>query len=314
MTPVVCLTVCTADRPKLLEALLAWLAEAPAPALAPGAELRVVVVDNRPEDKRTRKVAKRLGPTLGVPFRLVREPVAGIVRARNRAVAAALADGADLVAFVDDDDRPRRDWLAALLAERAASGAELVLGAWGQDPEMRVPAALRQVRFFQPPRLAASRLHGGLPIWGGTYNMLAGRRLLEALAAGREGVFRERFSGTGGEDSDLIIRAARLGFPPAVAAGSVVYRGWHGERATLRGACRRGFRAGVIKGRVAVAHLAADTVEQQRGKAARAAFAKLRLVPRTLARRPELSALLVDLAKDAGEVAGYLGLGYRYYG
>jgi succinoglycan biosynthesis protein ExoM len=312
VTPVVCLTVCTADRPTMLDALLARLAEAPAPALAPGAELRVLVVDNRPEDGRTRKVAKRRGPTLGVPFRLVKEPVPGIVRARNRAVAAALADGADLVAFIDDDDRPRRDWLAALLAEREASGAELVLGTWEQDPDLRVSAALREVRFFQPPRRSPSRLHDGLPIWGGTYNMLASRRLLEALK-GREGVFRERFSRTGGEDSDLIIRAARLGFRPAVAADSVVYRRWHGERATLRGACRRGFRAGVIKGRVAVAHLAADTVEQQRGKAARAALDKLRALPRAARRRAELSALLVDLAKDAGEVAGYLGIGYRYY-
>src|SRR5919206_4964652 len=120
--PRVVICVCTCARPRLLAHLLATLER-----LEPGgldlAELALVVVDNRP-DGTARAVCEAARPRL--PFRLAyaEEPEPGISFARNRALAEAMAMGAELVAFVDDDDEPRPDWLRHLLRVHEETGAD----------------------------------------------------------------------------------------------------------------------------------------------------------------------------------------------
>src|SRR5205823_435633 len=114
----VAVCVCTADRPLPLWRLLTALETAERPA---GCELLLVVVDNRPGSGAADLVALARAR---LPFTVVIETEAapGTSFARNRAVAAALRHGADLVAFVDDDDVPRPDWLVRLIETRDASG------------------------------------------------------------------------------------------------------------------------------------------------------------------------------------------------
>lgn len=68
----------------------------------------VLVVDNAPSDDRTREVAARWGVGYLV------EAVPGLSRARNRGAQVCKSE---IVAYIDDDAVPERNWLTALLRE-----------------------------------------------------------------------------------------------------------------------------------------------------------------------------------------------------
>ena len=129
----VTVAVCTRARPDDLGPCLDSIDRA---RRAYDGDVEVLVVDNAPPDDATRDVvAGRPG------VRYVREPLAGLDVARNRALAEA--DGTWL-AFVDDDVRVDEGWLLGLAAAReehpdAAAVVGLVLPA-----QLETPA---QVRF-----------------------------------------------------------------------------------------------------------------------------------------------------------------------
>lgn len=131
----VTVAVCTRDRPDDLRLCLDSLERARSGW--PG-EVELLVVDNAPPDDRTEQVVRsRPG------VRYVREPLAGLDVARNRALENA---SGTWLAFVDDDVRVDPGWLAGLAAARsehpdAAGVVGLVLPA-----QLETPA---QVRFEQ---------------------------------------------------------------------------------------------------------------------------------------------------------------------
>jgi cellulose synthase/poly-beta-1,6-N-acetylglucosamine synthase-like glycosyltransferase len=100
-TPTVTVVICTRNRPALLQKCLAAVARL---STAP---TQVLVVDNSEGNSDTRKVAQDYGA------RYIIEPVRGLCRARNRALAECQTE---VVAFLDDDVAPAPDWLALLLA------------------------------------------------------------------------------------------------------------------------------------------------------------------------------------------------------
>lgn len=93
--------ICTRDRPDDLQRCLEGISR-----LRPG-DHEVLVIDNAPSDDRSMEVAKRF------PVRYVREDRPGLDHARNRAVAEARGE---VIAYIDDDATPDRDWLYELLA------------------------------------------------------------------------------------------------------------------------------------------------------------------------------------------------------
>jgi glycosyltransferase involved in cell wall biosynthesis len=97
----VTVAVCTRDRAQVLARALDSIGDQTRPPD------EVLVVDNAPSDDATRTLLERRYPDV----RYVREPVAGLDFARNRALAAS--DG-DVVAFIDDDAVADRGWVAAL--------------------------------------------------------------------------------------------------------------------------------------------------------------------------------------------------------
>ncbi len=93
--------VCTRERPDNLARCLAALAALP----DDGQE--VLVVDNRPETRRTEQLVR------GFPgIRYVCQPEGGLNAARNRALRSATGE---IVAFTDDDAVVDAGWLRALL-------------------------------------------------------------------------------------------------------------------------------------------------------------------------------------------------------
>jgi cellulose synthase/poly-beta-1,6-N-acetylglucosamine synthase-like glycosyltransferase len=96
--------ICTQGRPHELGLCLQAVAQ------LRYAKFDVLVVENGPPDFHTRALAECYGA------RYLNSPRLGLSRARND---GARACHTDLVAYLDDDSRPHRDWLQAIAAEFA---------------------------------------------------------------------------------------------------------------------------------------------------------------------------------------------------
>ncbi|MCI0159341.1 glycosyltransferase [Leifsonia shinshuensis] len=147
----VIIAVPTFRRPQKLAALLPLLVEQARELDAAGAtRTAIVVVDNDPDgsarDEVEAAAAVAAAASEPVTIRYTHETQPGIAAARNRALDEA-AD-ARLLAFIDDDERPRPGWLRELVRVQRDTGAALVQG-W-VDPEYEVPPSswILAGRFF----------------------------------------------------------------------------------------------------------------------------------------------------------------------
>ena len=95
------IAVCTRDRARQLERALRSLTEQSRGAA------EILVVDNAPSDDTTRRLVEEVFPGA----RYVREEIAGLDFARNRALTEATGR---VVAFIDDDAVADPDWVAAI--------------------------------------------------------------------------------------------------------------------------------------------------------------------------------------------------------
>jgi GT2 family glycosyltransferase len=110
--PHVTVVICTlGSSPRLLEAVTSLLEQRTH-------ALRIMVVDNDPGSGRTRQ---RLSTIDDPRLCIIEEPLRGLSRARNRALAAA---STPLLAFTDDDARADPLWIRGLLDVFLADAAE----------------------------------------------------------------------------------------------------------------------------------------------------------------------------------------------
>jgi succinoglycan biosynthesis protein ExoM len=241
----------------------------------------------------------------------VAEPERGISHARNRAVREALARGADLVAFVDDDDEPLPDWLRHLVLTQRRTGAELVFGRWCHAPGTVIPDWLAGIRFLQAPQWDRHD-HYGLPAGTGTFNVLLARTLIERLAP--DGVlFLPELARCGGSDRELFVRAVRSGAIFALAPNSFVIRGWNADRLTLPAVLRRGFRLGHTEAIVERRHRSPEELQQWfRFNLAKLCRLLLGLPTRVLSRHKRTKRLY-RIARAVGAINAYLGRNLTYY-
>jgi cellulose synthase/poly-beta-1,6-N-acetylglucosamine synthase-like glycosyltransferase len=136
----VTVAVCTRSHPDSLRACLEAISH-----LVPSPD-DLLVVDNSLGDLETKDVARESGA------RYTREPAEGLSRARNRALAES---NSDVVAFLDDDAVPSRNWLDEILAPFADP---LVASVTGDtlSPESTPPSGNSP-----PPRVVS----GDVPQW-----------------------------------------------------------------------------------------------------------------------------------------------------
>ena len=207
--------ICTRDRPAELAGSLA----ATAAELEPGDA--IVVVDSASTDPgAVREVADAAGATV------VRLERPGLSRARNAGVAAAASE---VVAFTDDDCRPRPGWRNAVLAAFADDGVGAVTG--GVAAEDAGGAMVTTLSATEPARIAGWQdpmdfVHGA--------NMAFRRQALadagpfdELLGAG--GRFRA------GEDHDMILRVLVAGWAVVHDPAAVVaHRQWRSRPQVVR--------------------------------------------------------------------------------
>ena len=225
----VAVCVATYRRPALLAQLLDGLS-ALTFTKVPVPDITVVIVDN---DSARSAEPVCLRNRLPWNVRYAVEPRRGIAQARNR----ALREAADLefIAFIDDDEAPAPSWLDELLAAQAQFAADVVCGLVIPSYAPGVPAWIRAGRFFERPVPAA----GSAPETFSTNNVL----LRAAVLAYVHG-FDERFSFTGGEDTQFFLRVRAAGFSIVSSGAAVVRETVPLSRANLRWMLRRAYQCG----------------------------------------------------------------------
>lgn len=161
----------------------------------PGWNADLLVVDNDPEGS-----ALAVLSTLSLPWlRCVVEPGAGVVAARNRALNECLTS--DLLAFIDDDERPGATWLRALVSTWQETGAAAVAGrvvpVYEEPPDDFIEAG----GFFVRRDLPTGTVVPTAP----TSNLLLDLCQVREM----ELTFDERFGLSGGEDTMFTSRLSR---------------------------------------------------------------------------------------------------------
>jgi glycosyltransferase involved in cell wall biosynthesis len=100
--------ICTRDRPEKLRRALLAIAQLSVPL---GADFEVLVLDNGSLNDLTASTCRDLQSALSGRLRGFHLPIAGKSRAAN---AGFKLSRGDIVAFLDDDIVPRKDWLAVI--------------------------------------------------------------------------------------------------------------------------------------------------------------------------------------------------------
>lgn len=299
----VCIATC--GRPTLLSGLLQSLralrfSRSAAPAL------RVVVVDNDP-DETARPVVEEVRPVFPWPLTYAAEPIRNISLARNAAVRLALAEAADFVAFVDDDEEVTPEWLDELLTAADRFGADAVCGPVLPRYARDVPNWVVAGRLLEPRRYrTGDRLSFGM-----TGNALITARALR----GEVEPFHPLLGSSGGEDTYFFMRLARAGGGVVWADEAIVDEYIPASRARAGSLISRAFRVGNC---YVVCERLLSPSGRWRFARATAALGRLvagalLLLPGVLGGRATAVRALRIAAHGAGAVAALGGIRYYQY-
>ncbi len=192
---------------------------------------KIVVVDNDPAGSSV-EVCRSIDG-LPVPIEVVIEPRPGISHARNTAIEVA---GTDYVAFLDDDERARSNWLSGLLETCDATGAPAVVGRVLNDFRPSEPPWARSGRVYERLRLPEGAPSPGLS----SSNLLLRCNLADEVGI----LFDPRFGLLGGSDHQLGLRLRAQGIPIVHSARSEVDETLGPDRYATRALMRRWTRIG----------------------------------------------------------------------
>jgi glycosyltransferase involved in cell wall biosynthesis len=226
--------VLTYRRPADLAQLLPRLVEQARAVSDQGTSADVVVVDNDPDGSAAALVAGFAAVADGVRVHYEHEPVPGIAAARNRALRTASA--ADLLVFIDDDERPCADWLRLLLDTHARHRSAAVVGPVVSGFAAPPPDWVTAGRFFERLR----RPTGSTVAVAATNNLLLDLRQLRRLGC----EFDQEFGLSGGSDTLFTRQLHRGGGRLVWCDEAVVTDVVPPERATRSWVLRRALRSG----------------------------------------------------------------------
>ncbi|THD45217.1 MAG: glycosyltransferase family 2 protein [Bradyrhizobium sp.] len=192
----------------------------------------VIVVDNDAAQSGEGVVARFLD-RLAITY--LTEPVRGLARVRNRAVAAA---SSRFIAFVDDDEWAAPDWLVTLVSMAKRTGADAVMGAVQPVFADAVPDFIRSCGLFEDLPFGDGEI---LPWYATrTGNALVRREALPHLRA----PFSSRLDFVGGEDVQMFKQMIERGARIVSARHAVVFEERPVDRINLRWVVRRALRNG----------------------------------------------------------------------
>ena len=233
-TPRLCICVPTYKRPIGLARLLRSIDQLRFERVGEPA-IEVIVVDNDPEASAATTCAE-LTHTSRWPIVYAPEPRRGIAFARNAAVRTAQSGGAELIAFIDDDEVPEATWLDELLAAMGEYQADFVAGPVLPTFEGHVPGWILKGKFFERPRHpTGTRLEQAA-----TCNVLLRTRVFDELGHG----FDEGLGLAGGEDTDFSLRAWHAGCVIVWADAAIAHEWNPVSRARTAWLLRRAYAVG----------------------------------------------------------------------
>ena len=234
----VAVCVITYQRPAGLRSLLQGLNALTFRGQAPA--IRCIVADNDPQGSARAVVeAVRAGFRWGLEF--VVEPRRGIPFARNAVMRQALPD-AEWIAFIDDDEVPRPDWLDQLLHAAEEYEADVVAGPVEPRFESEAPEWVVKGAFFARTVRPSGR-------WldrSATGNVAFRAEILKKLNPW----FDEGMALTGGTDILFFRRVHRAGFRIVRAHDAVVTETVPESRMNAGWIWRRAFRYGAATTRI----------------------------------------------------------------
>lgn len=224
--------VCTYRRPVLLRDCLDSLLDMHLPETT---SVRLTIVDND-EAGSSRSVVERhrIASVIDLTYQIERKR--GIPCARNRALAIAKDMRADLLVFIDDDERVRPDWLIELLKASASyDNRAAVHGLVVPRLSEGLPDSLSGL--FNP----RNRPEGKSLTACATDNVLIPMSFVVEHGL----VFDESRPLAGGTDTIFFTKAHELGLPIYQTNKAVVDETIPQSRSNLRWHIRRKFRAGL---------------------------------------------------------------------
>ncbi|GAM99022.1 putative glycosyltransferase [alpha proteobacterium U9-1i] len=193
--------------------------------------VELVAVDNSPEGSAI-ATFRWLDARAPIPFRWAHEPRPGVAHARN---AALRFSRGDLVAWLDDDEEAAPGWLAALIAQRRATGAQSVFGpVHAQAPDADMGRA-----FFERLYSRTGPRNSGPCQAFGIGNSLQPRAMFDEPEP-----FAASANEKGGEDDLLFSSWAEAGAQFAWAAEAVVTEHVDAKRTRLAHGLKRAFAYG----------------------------------------------------------------------
>jgi GT2 family glycosyltransferase len=224
--------------------------------------LEVIVVENRPSGSMVSAALASAFPS-EARVRYVEERRRGLSHARNRGIEEARGD---IVVFTDDDVLVDRHWLAHIVEEFSASGADCVTGLI-LPVELETPAQrwLEEFGGFAKGFVPATYDLGSgaddplYPYAAGRFGSGANTALLASTARDIGGFDPDLSAGTvsaGGEDLDLFIRIVRSGRRLSYQPSAIV---WHRHHAELTALTRQLFHYGTGLSAALTKQLVAET-------------------------------------------------------
>jgi glycosyltransferase involved in cell wall biosynthesis len=304
----IAICICTFERPAGLRALLGGI-ERQRLIQLDEQTVCVIVVDNSPAATAA-EVCDAF--SAGWRFRLgyLHEPRKGLAVARNAALSAALARGASLVAFIDDDEMPEPSWLERLVERITVSGAAAAVGP--VYPVFQCP----------PPRwlpvhayTTRQRARDGFADMGHSGNSIFDAAVLRSTGLS----FDARYNESGGEDTIFFKQLRAKGLKIAWAENAVAHELVPRQRMSARWLWQRWSRTGEIE-----AHLGSIDPDSVKGRLVSMARGLVRVVGGSLRvlgavatsrwRAPSsLMASTYTFCRGLGLIASAIGYRHRTY-
>lgn len=227
----------TYRRNEMLDGLLKSLSEL---VLPEGADIRFVIIDNDRAGN-ARPVVEKWQQAFPAPLAYELEEAPGVTHVRNRALK--LADDADLLAFIDDDEFAHADWLSALVRRYRETGAASVFGPVQSVYPQATPQWMKDWGVHGTP-ITEDR-DQTKP--GATCNCL-----IDMNTVRKEGMsFDPRMSLTGAEDTLFFTQLLDRGYRLTQAKDALVYEHVPEDRARANWLLRRWYRTGLTDAMIA---------------------------------------------------------------
>lgn len=233
--PHITVCVCTYRRPRLLRELIEGVRDQTTNNRFTHG---IRIVDNDINTS-ARQVVEQLQAQTAMQIEYLHEPRQNISLARNKAVTSVQGE---LVALIDDDEIPARDWLLNHFQAIETSGADGVLGPVLPRFPRNCPAWLEASGLCRRPEHATGYVLNHSQTRTGNCLLKAG--LFRAYPA----PFKSEYGLSGGEDTDFFMRQMAEGRRFIWCQEAPVYEEVPDSRWHLSYYVRRQFRGGALDG------------------------------------------------------------------